>query len=423
IDNPFASVPLFATAAVPSSGPVVAFASRSGERYAAYAQSVWKSTDNGVSWVEITGTGNPPVGPLVDNVRQVRIFGLALDSNYPFMYLATGTGFGNTVWRTSLPASGIWTRFDAGLPPGIPITGIGIAPNRALYIATQGRGIWWRRDVAAVPPNSGVNSPDAGSSLVGMAQNFTTTCSYPTGWRNIRTIDFKMAMGHGPEDDEPLALWVQFDQDANLIRCYDPDTREWSEGAPGSNTVLSSRFAELRLADARVQGSGPTGPTVEITWAVVFRDAARGRLEQYLRVGDDFEANTSWDKVGVWRVLSPECATDVTAQIEVTRGEAHYNPGLQRYTQQVKIKNIGSAFIPGPIALVLEHLNEGVTLSDVDGSTACFDPLNRPFVMVRGGAQNGLRPGETGVVILEFASPADQGVNYIIEVLAGPGKR
>jgi hypothetical protein len=67
---------------------------------------------------------------------------------------------------------------------------------------------------------------------------------------------------------------VQFDQDRNRIRFYDPDYRSWSEGAPGAALVLASRAAALDLAGARVQGAGPTGPSVAITRAMTFRAAA-----------------------------------------------------------------------------------------------------------------------------------------------------
>ena len=199
------------------------------------------------------------------------------DPNYPFLYVARVTKSHGSPSIQATPRSfavrrrlRTWSPFAQGLPTGLPIVGIGLSPNKALYIATQGRGIWWRRDVAAVPPNSGLNDPVNGASMVNTRQTITTTCSYPSGWHDIHTIDFKMAMGQGPEPGEPLAFWVQFDQDANLIRFYDPDTDSWSEGAPGSSGVLSNRYAKLYLADTKVHGFGPTDPTVQITWSVEF---------------------------------------------------------------------------------------------------------------------------------------------------------
>jgi hypothetical protein len=154
-----------------------------------------------------------------------------------------------------------------------------------------------------IPPISGVNDPASGSSRSGHTQVFTTTCSDADGWRNISTIDFKVSKSDGAGAGVPVALWVQFDQNANLIRFYNPDSQTWSEGKPGSNVVLSSRFADLYLAGTHVQGSGPTGPSVQITWEVVFKDGAvMNNYKQYLKITDDFGASTGFDKVGAWSV-------------------------------------------------------------------------------------------------------------------------
>jgi hypothetical protein len=153
------------------------------------------------------------------------------------------------------------------------------------------------------PPGNGVNLPADGSSRVGQMQQFVTTCSDPDGWRDIHTIDFKIAKGNGQGIGEPVALWVQFDENDNLIRFYDPDTEAWSVGAPGQNAVLSSRFADLYLANTIARGSGPTGPSVQISWEVVFKDAAvRNNYKQSLRIEDDAGLSTGTDRVGRWSV-------------------------------------------------------------------------------------------------------------------------
>ena len=153
------------------------------------------------------------------------------------------------------------------------------------------------------PPNSGVNDPSNGSSRVGQTQTFTTTCSDPDGWHNISTIDFKIAKSDGQGNGVPLALWVQFDEGSNLVRFYNPDSQSWSEGTLGSNVILSSRFAEINLAQTSVLGSGPTGTSVQITWTVAFKDAAvMTNYKQYLKITDDAGLTTGFDKVGSWSV-------------------------------------------------------------------------------------------------------------------------
>jgi hypothetical protein len=153
------------------------------------------------------------------------------------------------------------------------------------------------------PPNIGVNDPGEGSSHVGQLQQFVTTCSDPDGWHDISTIDFILSRGKGLGKGEPLVLWVQFDENNNLIHFYDLDTGGWSSGAPGSPAVLSSRFAEVDLAQTSVEGSGPTGPSVQIHWAITFKAAAIGAgYNQYLRITDDVGLSTGTDKVGKWSV-------------------------------------------------------------------------------------------------------------------------
>jgi hypothetical protein len=153
------------------------------------------------------------------------------------------------------------------------------------------------------PPDSGVNNPFQGSSSVGQIQQFITTCSDPDGWHDISTIDFKIARSDGNGNGVPIALWVQFDEASKMIRFYDPDTATWSEGEVGSAAVLSNRFAELHLAATVVLGSGPTGPSVQIGWAVLFKNAAMmNNYKQYLKITDDAGASTGFDKVGSWSV-------------------------------------------------------------------------------------------------------------------------
>jgi hypothetical protein len=175
--------------------------------------------------------------------------------------------------------------------PGFPFGAAGDVPLS---------GDW---DGANSPPNSGVNDPATGSGITGQQQTFTTTCSDPDGWHDISFIDFKLARSDGNGNGIPLALWVQFDENNNLIRFYDPDLQTWSEAAPGANVVLSSRFADLYLAQTRVQGSGPDGPSVQITWAVAFKaTAVMNNYKQFLRITDDAGLSTGFDKVGSWSV-------------------------------------------------------------------------------------------------------------------------
>ena len=162
-------------------------------------------------------------------------------------------------------------------------------------------GDWDGRNTA---PNSGVNDPDNGASAAGHAQTFVTTCSDPDGWHDIATIDFKIARSNGHGQGVPIAIWAQFDENQNLIRLYDPDLQIWREGPAGSNLVLENGYVQLNLAGTTVQGSGPTGPSVQVKWELVFKSAATGKnYKQYLQITDDAGASTGFDNVGSWSVV------------------------------------------------------------------------------------------------------------------------
>jgi hypothetical protein len=51
-----------------------------------------------------------------------------------------------------------------------------------------------------------------------------------------------------------------------------------------------------------VQGTGPLGPAVEITWTVQFKEQAKGGYKQFLKITDDVGASTGFDRVGSWKI-------------------------------------------------------------------------------------------------------------------------
>jgi hypothetical protein len=308
---------------------VNAMANRYGdmsELYVAYAKQLFVSTDGGTSWAPRlpSPSASPPEQPatIADALAVSDIVGVVRDPDHPVAILALGrtrnilqSGLAyeawdyapGSIWTTTAPVgfSATWTGLNEGLPPSTPITGIGLSPSKALFIATQGRGIWWRRDVISGLPNSGVNTPDHGLSRPGELVIFDTRCSYPGGWRHIRLLEFKLAMGHGPGDDAPAALWIALDTARGVIRLYDPRTGRWLEGPPGAHATLATEYVVVRLDQTNFgQLAGAEVPTVDIHWALSFTGHAVGELQQYLRVTDDQGNRTSWDKVGQWEVMA-----------------------------------------------------------------------------------------------------------------------
>jgi hypothetical protein len=331
--NPFTQSTV-TTVPVGGSGPVIAFAGLYGsdnELYVAYEKQVFATVNGGSSYAPIIPTGGTGVGGAILNSD---VAGIVRDPNRPLVYLALGrhTFFNGhiavpypvgddsapgSVWSAPAPAGSLasWTGMSEGLPPGLPITGIGLAPNKALFIATQGRGVWWRRDVVSGIAG-GANTPLSGGGLVGATVAFDTRCSYPTGWRHIATLDFKLAQLRGPGDGEPFALWAEVDTKRGVFRLYDSDRHAWIEGRPGEHRILQTRLASLDLSRSRFgEVAGAAAPTVDIRWAVALQKGARGTLQQYVRVVDDKGAASSWDKVGSWQVRARSSRTVLVAAL------------------------------------------------------------------------------------------------------------
>jgi hypothetical protein len=121
-------------------------------------------------------------------------------------------------------------------------------------------------------------------------------------------------------------------------------------------------------------------------------------------------------------VIVPVCATNVGAQVSITRGGLRKNSATGRYVQQVALKNAGSSAIAGPVSLVLDGLSSNATLFNKSGNTACATPVS-PYINVNVGTDNVLSVGEGVTVVLEFANPSNQGITYTARVLAGSNGR
>jgi hypothetical protein len=108
-------------------------------------------------------------------------------------------------------------------------------------------------------------------------------------------------------------------------------------------------------------------------------------------------------------------ASDVTAQVTVTRGGFRYVRATGHYLQPVTLTNAGAA-LADPVSLVLDGLTRA-TLVRASSTTAATAPSGSPYVTVPTG---GLTAGASVTVTLEFTA---QPTGYTIRVLAGPGAR
>ena len=122
--------------------PNVAFALMDGNHPALDGRKVFRTTDRGLTWSNITG--NLPNLPLADLVAH------PLDPN--LLYLATSLG----CFKTSTAGS-VWFRWSMGMPQATIVTELklidSLAINGKLYVAaaTYGRSIWIR-DVSTDDP-------------------------------------------------------------------------------------------------------------------------------------------------------------------------------------------------------------------------------------------------------------------------------
>ena len=113
------------------------------------------------------------------------------------------------------------------------------------------------------------------------------------------------------------------------------------------------------------------------------------------------------------------CASDVSAQVQVTRSGFGYNLSTLRFVQTVTLKNAGTGTIAGPLSLVLDNLSSNATLFGPTGSTTCALPAGSPFI----SATSDLGPGASISMNLQFTDPTRTGITYSTRVLAGTAAR
>src|SRR5208282_3155829 len=132
-------------------------------------QVVYRSTNGGASWTDITST-NLPAAPANS---------LAVDpQNANTVYLATDRGvyFTTEVANCALVLSNCWSVFGSGLP-GAPVVALSAAPATAsapvLVAATYGRGLW---QTSLWSAGTGLTTASANpASLTFQSQAFDTT--------------------------------------------------------------------------------------------------------------------------------------------------------------------------------------------------------------------------------------------------------
>src|SRR5262249_24012986 len=153
--------------------------------------------------------------------------------------------------------------------------------------------------------------------------------------------------------------------------------------------------------------------------STVFQGSA-GHAYGFYRIATDNLSNREAAKItaeATTQVTSgTTCASDVSAQVLVTRSGFGYNLSTQRFVQTVTLKNTSAGTIAGPISLVIDSLSSNATLFSPTGTTTCAVPAGSPFV----NAVGDLGPGATISMSLEFTDPTKAELTHSARDLTGP---
>jgi len=150
-------------------------------------------------------------------------------------------------------------------------------------------------------------------------QIFNLTWTVPEGkkWRDLRSLDVRVREGNN------AAIWLRWDEATNQFvlvesaavpggkRSKLPDLPSGGEpygepSLPGAETELGTGSATLHLAGCKVTGSGPSGLTASLDFALSFKDTRKRRLLNVeLAATDDSGNEDAFVRAGSLMVNSP----------------------------------------------------------------------------------------------------------------------
>lgn len=145
----------------------------------------------------------------------------------------------------------------------------------------------------------------------------------------------------------------------------------------------------------------------------------------FYSVATDFAGNTEAAKTtpDTMTTITIPCAVNSTRSVTVARGGFRFDHATHEFVQTVTIQNVSSTALTGPVSLVLDSLPSNVTLSGLNGITACNVPLNSQFLNLAVGSAGTLAAGASETVNLNFSDPSQTAIMYATRVLTGSGVR
>ncbi len=261
--------------------------------YAITKNSFARTSNAGANW---TILNNP--------IPSSSYYSIVLDFNFvggTELYLGTSDG----VYKGVFPIFGpmVWTKWNVNLP-NVKVVQL-VRDDFSLYAVTYGRGLWRK----SLLDNFGVSEILVSSeSTVSTDQRFTLAFkwTHPERWRLLNEIELRIV------DDQGTAIWVRFDEASNTLRQIDPELGAIGRPVqPGSPVEFATESAVMYLASSRVQGSGPTGPDVTLSYDLSFRSPATGRTFRVeVLATDDAGNRQGFEQIGSIRVQSGEILVD-----------------------------------------------------------------------------------------------------------------
>jgi hypothetical protein len=153
------------------------------------------------------------------------------------------------------------------------------------------------------PGKSGTFVLTPSDAVVGVNDrlNYAVTWTVPDGrnWHDLKNVDLRIRHGN------LIILWARFNEADNTFSVFHPLAGTFGRGvSPGSAELLETAQATLHMADTSVLGSGPTGPSVTLTFSLSFKLLAVGRdYVVELAAADDFGDQDDFVPAGRLRVV------------------------------------------------------------------------------------------------------------------------
>lgn len=142
-------------------------------------------------------------------------------------------------------------------------------------------------------------SPAAGCGYSGVRQTFTTSCSDPNGWQDVKWLSFAVGQDQSGSD----GLLAYYSQNSDRVYLSDEEGSGWIGGfAPGSAQIIENSRVALHLEDTSAAGEGDL---LTVEWSVAFKSGVPGNKHSYTKVTDDDDVCTGWQELGHWSVVNP----------------------------------------------------------------------------------------------------------------------